>query len=406
MKPSKIIIFSFFLLIQFPVFSQTDSLEMSPLEKIIEIAFSNNSLLQNHKLDIESAISQQEGAFSVPKTDISLQYGNLQSNFNRDITVQITQNFNPIGSISANKKAFQAQEKSAEAHLKYQKNVLKNQISQLYYKFVFFSQKKLLLQKQDSLWKTVEKITSAQTEAGQTNKMELLTAKNQRLQLQQQKSLNENELQITFHNLQKLAQNELSFLEYQSFVNSDSPLKPSVSNFIVSDSSNALITYFETQTNIAQKQIAVERSKAMPEVHIGYFSPTFNGEVGIYNAFQAGFSVPLVWREYNSKIQVAKIKEVQAQNELAYQKNAISEEKKAVLLKLQNLQTILENYQKQQLPQAEELTNLAQIRYKADEVSVLELVQIQQQTLQISLSYLEAIENFNSTLAMWEFLNN
>ena len=398
----------FFLLIQFPVFSQTDSLKKSSLDKIIEIAFSNNGLLQNNKLDIESAINQQKGAFSVPKTNISLQYGNVQSSYNRDVMIQVTQNFNPIGSISANKKAFQAQEMSAEANLNYQKNVLKNQISQLYYKFVFFSQKNLLLQKQDSLWKTVEKITSAQTQAGQTNKMELLTAQNQRLQLLQQKSINENDLKMTFHDLQKLAQNELSFLEIDNQNQKIENINKVTSNLTLSDSSvsNSMINYFESQTNLAQTQIAVERSKAMPELHLGYSSPTFDGEVGIYNAFQAGFSVPLVWREYNSKIQVAKIKEVQAQNELAYQKNAISEEKKAVLMKLQNLQTVLQSYQTQQLPQAEELTNLAQIRYKEGEISVLQLVQIQQQTLQTSLSYLETIENFNSTLAMWEFLNN
>ncbi|WP_338794050.1 TolC family protein [Bernardetia sp. MNP-M8] len=425
MKPSKIInavigvlvkryqqlfLVLFFLLIQFPVFSQTDSLEniseTSTLDKIIEIAFSNNGLLQNNKLDIESAISQQKGAFSVPKTNISLQYGNVQSSYNRDVMITITQNFNPIGSISATKKAFQAQEMSAEANLKYQKNALKNQISQLYYKFVFFSQKNALLQKQDSLWKTVERITKAQTQAGQTNKMELLTAQNQRLQLLQQKSINENELKMTFHDLQKLAQNELFFLENVSQnVNSES-LDKSMLNLANSDSSNSMLTYFEAQTNLAQRQIAVERSKAMPELHLGYSSPTFDGEVGVYNAFQAGFSVPLVWREYNSKIQVAKIKEIQAQNELAYQKNAISEEKKAVLMKLQNLQSILESYQKNQIPQAEELANLAQIRYKEGEISVLQLVQIQQQTLQTSLSYLETQENFNSTLAMWEFLNN
>ncbi|WP_375562824.1 TolC family protein [Bernardetia sp. OM2101] len=408
MKPSKIIVLLFFLSIQFPVFSQTDSLKKSSLDKIIEIAFLNNGLLQNNKLDIESAISQQKGAFSVPKTNISLQYGNVQSSYNRDVMVTITQNFNPIGSISATKKAFQAQEMSAEANLNYQKNVLKNQISQLYYKFVFFSQKKFLLQKQDSLWKTVERITKAQTQAGQTNKMELLTAQNQRLQLLQQKSINENELKMTFHDLQKLAQNDLSFLE-NSISNIDSNIKilnSSISNLVVSDSSNSILTYFEAQTNLAQKKISVERSKAMPELHLGYSSPTFDGEVGIYNAFQAGFSVPLVWREYNSKIQVAKIKEIQAQNELAYQKNAISEEKKAVFMKLQNLQSILESYRNQQIPQAEELTNLAQIRYKEGEISVLQLVQIQQQTLQTSLSYLETLESFNSTLAMWEFLNN
>ncbi|WP_338759410.1 TolC family protein [Bernardetia sp. ABR2-2B] len=408
MKPSKIIILLFFLLIQFPVFSQTDSLKVSSLDKIIEIAFSSNGLLQNNKLDIESAISQQKGAFSVPKTNISLQYGNVQSSYNRDVMVTITQNFNPIGSISTTKKAFQAQEMSAEANLKYQKNVLKNQISQLYYKFVFFSQKNLLLQKQDSLWKTVERITSAQTEAGQTNKMELLTAQNQRFQLLQQKSINESELKNTFHQLQKLAQNELSFLEIDNQNQKIENVNKVTSNLILSDSSvsNSMINYFESQTNLAQTQIAVERSKAMPELYLGYSSPTFDGEVGIYNAFQAGFSIPLVWREYNSKIQVAKIKEVQAQNELAYQKNAISEEKKAVLMKLQNLQTILESYRNQQLPQAEELINLTQIRYREGEISVLQLVQIQQQTLQTSLSYLETIENFNSTLAMWEFLNN
>ncbi len=419
MKPSKIIfnavvgvlakrhqqlfLLLFFLLIQFPVFSQTDSLKNSSLEKIIEIAFSNNGLIQNNKLDIESSIIQQKGAFSVPKTNISLQYGNINSGYGNDVVFQITQNFNPIGSISATKKAFQAQERSAEANLKYQKNALKNQISQLYYKFVFFSQKNLLLQKQDSLWKTVERITSAQTEAGQTGKMELLTAQNQRLQLLQQKSINETDLKMVFHELQKLAQNELSFLEIEN-----QKIEKSISNLAISDTenTNSMLTYFEAQTVLAQKQIAVERSKAMPELQLGYWSPSFEGEVGIYNVVQAGFSVPLFWREYNSKIQVAKIKEVQSQNELNYQKNAISEEKKAVLMKLQNLQNILESYQKQQLPQAEELTNLAQIRYKEGEISVLQLVQIQQQTLQTSLSYLETLENFNSTLAMWEFLNN
>lgn len=407
-RHQQLFVLLFFLLIQFPVFSQTDSLKKSSLDKIIEIAFSNNGLLQNNKLDIESAISQQKGAFSVPKTNISLQYGNVQSSYNRDVMVQITQNFNPIGSISANKKAFQAQEMSAEANLNYQKNVLKNQISQFYYKFVFFSQKKFLLQKQDSLWQTVEKITNAQTQAGQTGKMELLTAQNQRLQLLNLKTINESDLKMVFHDLQKLAQNELLFLE-NSIQNLDSKteiLNSSILNLVVSDSSNSMLTYFEAQTNLAQKKISVERSKAMPELHLGYSSPTFDGEVGIYNAFQAGFSVPLVWREYNSKIQVAKIKEIQAQNELSYQKNAISEEKKAVFMKLQNLQSILESYQTQQIPQAEELTNLAQIRYKEGEISVLQLVQIQQQTLQTSLSYLETLENFNSTLAMWEFLNN
>jgi len=258
------------------------------------------------------------------------------------------------------------------------------------------------------LWKTVERITSAQTEAGQTNKMELLTVQNQRLQLQQSKSINQTELQNTFHQLQKLAQNELSFLEIDNQNQKIENVNKVTSNLMVSDSSvsNSMINYFEAQTNLAQKQTVVERKKAMPELQLGYWSPSFDGEVGVYNVFQAGFSVPLVWREYNSKIQVAKIREVQTQNELAYQKNAISEEKKAVLMKLQNLQTILESYQKQQLPQAEELTKLAQIRYKEGEISVLQLVQIQQQTLQTSLSYLETLENFNSSLAMWEFLNN
>lgn len=395
-------------MIQFPVFSQTDSLKTSSLDKIIETAFSNNGLLQNNKLDIESAIIQQKGAFSMPKTNISLQYGNVQSSYNRDVMVQITQTFNPIGSISANKKAFQAQEMSAEANLNYQKNVLQNQISQLYYKFVFFSQKKLLLQKQDNLWKTVERITKAQTKAGQTNKMELLTAQNQRLQLLNLKMINENDLKMVFHDLQKLAQNELDFLETEN--KDENQIIPntekSTSNLVVSDSSNSMLTYFETQTILAQKQIAVERSKAMPELHLGYSSPSFDGEVGVYNAVQAGFSVPLVWRGYRSQIKHAKLKEVQTQNELSYQKNAISEEKQAVLMKLQNLQSILESYRNQQIPQAEELINLAQIRYKEGEISVLQLVQIQQQTLQTQLSYLESLESFNSTFAMWEFLNN
>ncbi|HSD14447.1 MAG TPA: CusA/CzcA family heavy metal efflux RND transporter [Flavobacterium sp.] len=377
------------------------------LEKAIATALENNHKLKNEKMKSEYAKATIETAADLPQTNLTADYGQINSAYN-DTRFGITQSF-AFPTLYSRQKQFNTEEwKQSVLSVSLKEYELKKMVTQAFYALAYLQQKEQLLQKADTLYSNFYAKSELRLRKGESNVLEKTTAENQK-----------SEIMIRLKQIRQ--EITMTSLEFQLLLNTEKQYVPDAPKQILTlsettedISQNPYLLKVEHQKQIAEKQTKVEQAKLLPSVVLGYYNASFNGvgPDGVnytsgnrFNAVQAGVSVPFLTFGQRARVKTAKIAEQIAEQEFQTTHMALQTERSKLLSLYQSNLEIVKYYQATGLKNTEIILKTAQLQFADGEINYLDFVVLVNQALTIQNNYVDAVWALNESIVKINYLN-
>jgi cobalt-zinc-cadmium resistance protein CzcA len=287
------------------------------------------------------------------------------------------------------------------------------QVKQVYWELSYLHSKLKLLTYQDSLFSGFLRAAQLRANIGETNKLEMITARSQSMEVKNQ--LQQLKTEILIHNQQ------LQFLlnTNNAIAIADTVLHRSDSLTIAENAAlneNPSLHSVQQQIEILRIEKKLEYSKIMPDITVGYFSQTMQGVQEIngvprtfstgdrFNGVQAGISIPLWFVPHTSKVKTARLKEIEAQTNAEYYSQSLKGNYNTLLSEYQKYKNSIYYYENQAIPEVDIIINQATLSYKAGAIDYLEYISNVSRALSVKQNYLEALNSYNQTIVSIDFL--
>ena len=277
---------------------------------------------------------------------------------------------------------------------------IKYQVKQLYLLLQYADTLKNQLYIQDTVYERIAISAVRQFDAGQINYLQKVFAETQYGEIHNQYL----QSQINVGNLQS----QLQFLTNLKEPFRAVKLSNQLLNVELQQDSLALIDnpsmqfYKQTQI-ISQKNIELQKNKALPGLAFGYFNQS-DRSTPIGNRFRFGITVPLWFWQYKGNINAAK-----TELEINQQKtNGLQQQLSVQLIQTQNDLAIneqsLKYYQTTGIKKANEIINTANRFLASGETDYINYLRNINDAYSIQLKYLEAIRNYNQSILSIKYL--
>ncbi|MEN3322208.1 CusA/CzcA family heavy metal efflux RND transporter [Mariniflexile soesokkakense] len=423
MKPSKITLLLFIGFIgsihTINAQNNTEVKVFKSLNEVLEVALKNNPNIKASQFQAEQQRALKGASWDIPKTEFGLEYGQTNSVVNDDTRFSINQTF-AFPTLYANQnKLSKAKIEASERHQDVIENELIFQVKSAYYELWYLKSKQNVLQEQDSIYERFQYAAELRFKTGESNALEKATANAELSDMQI--ALKDNATIIKTYQLR-----------LQNLLNSENLVDISVGNLEqklmmtsqeVGDTSmtshNPLVSFYESNVEISEKERAVASSKMLPNITLGYFNQSFigSGETAYgsstvfdagnrFTGVQLGLSIPIFFKSHTSKIKAAKIQKMEYESKLEAVVNYTKSQLQTALETLRNDQNNLDFYRLNALPQAELLLKYSQRGFQEGEIEYLEYVQGINRALTIQTKYLAFVNQYNQTLIKIEQLTS
>ena len=382
------------------------------LHEAIQIALDSNLAVKSAGYSVDASRALKGAAFDLPKTVIDGQYGQFNS-FTNDNSFTVSQSF-AFPSVYANRnKLANANLKSSEWQFKISQVEIASQVKLVYWQYAYLYSKQKLLVYQDSLYSGFSRAAELRAKAGETNRLEMITARSQSLEIKNQLFQVNSDLVIYGRKLNLL-------------LNSRTPLVPSETDLrlmdfrLLSDSlsfeKSPSLAYIQQKIEVSRITKSLEQSQMLPDLNIGYFSQTIIGSQVVngvprdfgnnfrFNGIQAGISIPIWITPYVARSKAAKINYQIAKTDADSYARSIAENYRSLIDEYKKFSSSVLYYEKQAVPEADIIIEQASRSYKAGALDYLDYVLTLNRALTIKQNYLDAINNCNQTIISIEYL--
>jgi len=382
------------------------------LHDAIQIALDSNLTIRSALFSTDAKRALKSAAFDLPKTVIDGEYGQFNS-YTNDNSFTISQSF-AFPSVYINKsKLAGANLKSSEWQYKSAQVEIATQVKQIYWEYVYLTAKQKLLAYQDSLYSGFMRAAELRAKSGETNKLEMITARSQSLEIRNQLFQVTADIGISSRKLKLL-------LNITSLPVPDENILHKIEFSIIPDSTsvdqNPSLNYVNHQVVVSQIEKQLERSQMLPDLSIGYFSQTIIGSQEVngvprvfgndfrFAGWQAGISVPIWFTPYKARNRAAKINETIARTDAESYTKTVTGNYISLLDEYSKFSSSVDYYEKQAVPEAEIIIDQATRSYKAGALDYLDYVLTLDRALAIKQNYLEALNNCNQTIISIEYI--
>ena len=383
------------------------------LQQAIEMALQNNNRIKIAQYEIEVEEKGKYGAITIPKTEFSYQNGEFNTPTVRDNQYGVTQRINFPTVYTSQFKLAKAKVSSSEQLKVIEENDLIADVKAAYSRYVFLMQNKQLLQRQDSLYGNLNRSSSMRYESGESTKLESVTSATQSMQIKNKLQQNEADMRIAKKQLQVVlnTNDDIGIVESEL-------VRREIDLDIESRSveQSPFYVYLKQQLEVRKRETNVERSKVLPDIMFGYNSQTFIGaqSSGIANPnfndddrfsfFHVGVAIPIFPGGHRAKIQAAKIEEDIVQSQIELNKTQLEGELQNLLQEYYKLQSTLDYYQNDALPQAELIIDNSDKSFKSGDVSYTQYLQNLTLANSIQTEYLNTLYQYNQSIIVIEAL--
>ncbi|NVN94244.1 MAG: CusA/CzcA family heavy metal efflux RND transporter [Bacteroidetes bacterium] len=382
------------------------------LQTAIQMALDSNLSIRSSAFSVDEQKALKGASWDIPKTSIEVQYGQFNS-YSKDNSFTISQSFAfPTVYINQNKLA-NAKVKSSEWQLKSSQLEIATQVKQVYWQLAYLYSKQKLLKYQDSLFSGVQRAAELRANSGETNKLEMITARSQSMEVKNQLNQVTADIGIANRKLQTLLNTESMIYP------ADTVLKRINYTVIASPSEiakNPSLGYLQQQIEVLRNEKKLERSHGMPDLSIGYFSQTIRGTQDVngvpqtfgagdrFTGIQLGIAIPLWFVPYAAKSKAAKICENIARTDAENYNKSLTGNYRSLIDEYAKYQGSVNYYEEQAIPEAEIIIDQSTRIYKAGAMDYLDFVLNLNRALSIKQNYLDAINSYNQTIINIEFI--
>lgn len=298
------------------------------LKQAVSSALENNRAISGANLGVGLQQALRKSAFEMPKTEVSMLYGQYNSLVKNDNNFTVSQTIPFPTLFTANAALGNERIKAGQHQVASSKNELIFQVKTVYTNLQYLYSKEKLLLEQDSIYKGFVKSASLKYKTGEGNLLEKVAAETQLKDVQNLLDQDRSDIEIYKAQLATLLGRGGLPLIADKFLKE----APGIS---IGDTAllneNPAIAYFRQQVVIAEKQRKVELAKSLPDFTLGYFNQSLTGFQNVngndvffgrdkrFQGFQVGLSVPLFYRAYSAKAKAASINRDIASNDLELQ---------------------------------------------------------------------------------------
>ena len=369
-------------------------------DQAVAMALRNHPQVEIARLEVESRRQQRKGAFDLPATAVSLQYGQINSPA-RDAFWEVNQS---LGSLPAhvqraklNRQSVavaQQEQMLAERDIVYQVRIAWQQ-------WIYLRQVTSELQRQMTYYEDFESRTSLQYEAGESSLLEKTLAESNLYELRNELVLRTEELRQASTNLRHL-------------LFADQPLAPDTDTLTALPPPNGSSTtlhpalgVLEGQVDLREAETALGRAQLFPQVSVGYFRQDITEPDRRFTGLEGwtvGIAIPLWYRPSQAVIQRGQMETRKANEELSLGRQQLDNARLNAFSELEKYGRLLEHYRRTGLTQAALLQRTARLQMEAGEIDPFQYLQSAQQARQIHIRYLETVLNYNRTIIKIDYL--
>ena len=371
------------------------------LETAIETALKNNNSIKTEKLKANFAKARIQSYADIPRTNIFGEFGQINSNQN-DTKFGIIQSF-ALPTVYKRQKQFLTEEynsKILQTNLK--EFEIKKLVTSLFYSYLSLIEKEKLLQKADTLFSKFYEKTKLRLQKGESNVLEKSTAETQKTNVVIQ--LKQLQLEIV-----------LILLEFQLVLNSEEINLPNAANLKTTllgrkIEGNLQLKFFDQQKKIFSADTALQKSKLLPEINIGYNNNSFKG-IGLddaqrFHSAQIGLGIPLFGGSQKAKINASKVAEKIAESDYEIQVINLNAENNKLLSQYKTNLEIVDYFENYSNINSKIITDTANQQFMNGEINYLDFVILINQSISIQNSYIEAVKSLNETIISINYLNS
>jgi heavy metal efflux system protein len=384
--------------------------EKISLEDALKMALQNNNQIKNEQLKTNYAKALIKSGAAIPKTNVVAEYGQINSAYS-DTRFGISQSIAFPQVYKKQKELLTQEYYAALLNISVKEQELKKAVTQAYYTLIYLKEKRQLLLKADTLYSNFFEKATLRLQKGESNILEKTTAETQKAAIEMQ--------------LRQVQQaTEITILELQLLLNTTKNIEPKATAFkipgiFMGDSgnivNNPLLKIVQQQQQVAQAQTAVEKSKLLPDLSVGYFNNSFKGtgaDNKVYNtsnrfsSVQAGLSIPIFAKSQKIKVAAAKLQEQILQNEYDAAALNLQTEYKKIITSHNSNRDIVKYFEDTGLKNAAAIIQTANKQFTNGEINYLDFVILTNEAITIQSNYAEAVKALNESIIAINFLTS
>ncbi|MBC7383251.1 MAG: CusA/CzcA family heavy metal efflux RND transporter [Bacteroidia bacterium] len=382
------------------------------LESAISIAIENNKGLKavyKEKMIFEY---QKKMATELPKTDVSLLYGQYNGFYKQDNNFAVTQII-PFPTVFIAKSALGNERiKSAEYKIAFTQNELIYRVKNVYYNLIYLQLLEGMLLQQDSVYKDFSRAASLKYKVGESTLLEKMAAESRMQEIANRILNNAAEIKQKQTEFQFLLNTDRNYI-IGEFVKNELLLSSKTDSNQIQ--LNPYLNFLKQQVAIAEKEKSVAVNSSLPDFKIGYFNQSLYGVplsdvnmqfAGASNRFQGlhvGVIFPLWFAPDVAKAKSFKAQALTAELNFQYQEMNIQNQFKQIVLNYIKSRNSLNYYNNTALPNVNLISRQSQIAYAKGELSYTEYLLSQQQVISIRENYLQTLNEYNQAIINIEF---
>lgn len=381
-------------------------------DQAIDLALKNNFQLKAAGYETEGQRQLKKTSFDLPKTDVTLLFGQYNSYARNDNNITISQSI-PLSAFGSQGKLSRSLLASAELKKASTENELIFQVKQVYVQLAYAYSSQSLLLEQDSIFEGFHRAATLRYKSGETNLLEQATAETQRNEAKNRLRQIESDILVLRSQLKSLL-NAADLPDIQ-----DRELRMIESSLMVDTTllaSNPALAFSRQQIEVARNEKKVQTAKAGPDLLLGYFNQTLIGAVDPesgatannsqrFSGFQVGVSIPLWFAPHAGRVKAAEY------NRKAAESNYASEKLKMLSVLEQASQEFVKNkaslqyYQSSALPNADLILKQSQAGFRGGEIGYTEYLLGLRNAITIRENYLRTLHDYNQSIIYIEFLS-
>ncbi len=387
---STIILSLFLLFTPLSIHSQDTIPEPLSLQQAVDSALKNNLQIDNALLRIDQAKSEKTGAWDFTPTELSYQYGQINSK-DQDNYLQINQSFGSILSHIQNvKKAKINQELQTTTYYLAVKQ-LSAEVKSAYVSWQYNHANSLLLKNEKELYEKLADIALLRYSSGDIDllKKSITISKVSEVTAEYLNSLDN--LIIAENKLKQIMMTEGHFVpEFQDPALYIVTKKTDTSSY----SANIHLEYLSKKYELVKADESLVKSQYFPEITAGFFTQEI-GELKHLYGWQIGIAFPLWIPKQQADIKHSRIESEIALNNLEFETMQIQLEIENLLFQLNKNFRQIRYYQENALYEAELLINTATAQLNTEEIDYTEYIQSISLAISIKQAYYLAIHDYN-----------
>jgi heavy metal efflux system protein len=390
--------------------SQAQQTKFIGLEQAIQTALDSNLSVRSTVYSVQAQKALVSASWDLPKTDIEAQYGQFNS-YQKDNNLTIAQSMNFPTVYVNQRRLAKANIRGSEWQQQNTKLEIATQVKQVYQQMVYLQSKQKLWAYQDSLYSGFLRAAEHRLQTGETNRLEMITARSQRMEVRNQCQQVAADLSVCQQKLQTLLNTRNWLLPIDSVLQKID-FQPDNSTTILSENPEA--GYLQHSIEISRLEKELEKSRLMPDLSLGYYSQTMLGSQDAsghtfgssdrFSGIQVGLSIPLWFSPYTARTKAAKWKEQEARTNADYYKQSLSSQYQSLLSESIQYAKSLEYYEHQAIPEADIIIEQSTLSYQAGNMDYLDYIQNLSHALTIKQNQLDVLNRYNQTVVSLEQL--